>query len=41
MLQSDALKAYYKDLSDKDFETLFAIYHRRFSTNTMPRWSLA
>jgi glutamate synthase (ferredoxin) len=23
------------------FKTPFAIYHRRFSTNTMPRWPLA
>lgn len=41
MLQSDALKQYYKDLVDQDYVTQVAIYHRRFSTNTMPRWSLA
>ena len=41
MLKSDALANFYKDLSNPDYETLFSIYHRRFSTNTMPRWSLA
>jgi glutamate synthase (ferredoxin) len=41
MLKSDALKSFYKDLSNPDYETQFSIYHRRFSTNTMPRWSLA
>ena len=40
-LKSDAVKGFYKDLSNPDYETQFAIYHRRFSTNTMPRWSLA
>ena len=41
MLKSDALGAYYADLLDSTFETAFAIYHRRFSTNTDPKWPLA
>jgi glutamate synthase (ferredoxin) len=41
MLQASALGLFYKDLSDPDFQTAFAIYHRRFSTNTVPKWPLA
>ena len=41
MLQSCALARYYLDLLDERYETRFAIYHRRFSTNTQPRWPLA
>lgn len=41
MLQSSALGEYYLDLKDPDFETGFAVYHRRFSTNTNPKWPLA
>ncbi|MDI6027303.1 glutamate synthase large subunit [Corticibacterium sp. UT-5YL-CI-8] len=33
--------AYYKDLSDPDFETAIALVHQRFSTNTFPSWKLA
>src|SRR5262249_19997308 len=29
------------DLSSPDFETSFAIFHQRFSTNTQPAWRLA
>ena len=32
---------FYKDLVDPLYETKFAIYHRRFSTNTVPKWFLA
>ena len=32
---------YYEDLANPDYKSNFAIYHRRFSTNTMPRWPLA
>lgn len=35
------LKAFYKDLSDPEFCTSFAIFHQRFSTNTLPKWNLA
>ncbi|MDN5204991.1 glutamate synthase large subunit [Fulvivirgaceae bacterium BMA10] len=35
------MKAFYLDLQDEDFEISFALFHQRFSTNTLPRWSLA
>ena len=41
MVQSSALKKFYLDLANELYVSQFAIYHRRFSTNTMPRWSLA
>lgn len=41
MVKSEVLGQFYKDLSNPIYLTNFAIYHRRFSTNTMPKWSLA
>jgi len=41
MLRSVVVGEFYLDLKDTDFETSFAIYHRRFSTNTTPKWPLA
>jgi glutamate synthase (ferredoxin) len=41
MVQSAVLPAFYKDLVNPDYTTKFVIYHRRFSTNTSPRWPLA
>jgi len=41
MVQGCVLPQFYKDLQHPDFTTKFAIYHRRFSTNTNPRWPLA
>jgi len=41
MLQASALGLFYRDLADPDYQTAFAIYHRRFSTNTVPKWPLA
>ncbi len=35
------IKEFYLDLSDKDFKTSFALFHQRFSTNTLPEWKLA
>ncbi len=35
------IKEFYPDLSDKDFKTVFALFHQRFSTNTLPQWKLA
>lgn len=32
---------FYWDLRDPDFETSFAIFHQRFSTNTFPSWDNA
>jgi hypothetical protein len=39
--RSVILAQFYKDLVDPRYKSRFAIYHRRFSTNTMPRWPLA
>jgi len=41
MLKSSAMVRYYKDLRDPRFKVQYALWHRRFSTNTMPRWPLA
>jgi glutamate synthase (NADPH/NADH) large chain len=35
------IKKFYKDLNDEDFEASFALFHQRFSTNTLPEWRLA
>ncbi|WP_020528399.1 glutamate synthase large subunit [Flexithrix dorotheae] len=35
------LKDFFLDLQENDFETSFALFHQRFSTNTLPRWPLA
>nr|YP_009398854.1 glutamate synthase [Cliftonaea pectinata]ARW67982.1 glutamate synthase [Cliftonaea pectinata] len=41
MVKSAVLGQYYLDLNNSLYVSNFAIYHRRFSTNTMPKWSLA
>ncbi|MGN6157072.1 MAG: glutamate synthase large subunit, partial [Devosia sp.] len=41
MFLAAQLRAYYKDLSDPDFESALALVHQRFSTNTFPSWRLA
>ncbi|AFY37378.1 glutamate synthase (ferredoxin) [[Leptolyngbya] sp. PCC 7376] len=41
MVQSEVLGKFYKDLKNPLFKSEFAVYHRRFSTNTMPKWPLA
>ncbi|MFM7635019.1 MAG: glutamate synthase central domain-containing protein, partial [Cyanobacteriota bacterium] len=41
MVRSEVLAAFYGDLRDGRFAVSFAVYHRRFSTNTLPRWPLA
>ena len=41
MVRSAVLAAFYGDLRDERFAVSFAVYHRRFSTNTLPRWPLA
>ena len=41
MVRSEVLGAFYSDLTNPEFETTFAVYHRRFSTNTMPKWPFA
>ncbi|VFQ92156.1 unnamed protein product [Cuscuta campestris] len=41
MLRSEALGKFYCDLQSELYKSPFAIYHRRYSTNTSPRWPLA
>tara|TARA_Y100001968_G_scaffold132178_1_gene120647 strand:+ start:18354 stop:22934 length:4581 start_codon:yes stop_codon:yes gene_type:complete len=41
MVRSEVLSSFYLDLQDSRFEISYAVYHRRFSTNTLPRWPLA
>ncbi|KAF9593998.1 hypothetical protein IFM89_026699 [Coptis chinensis] len=41
MLRSEALGQFYSDLQSDLYKSSFAIYHRRYSTNTSPRWPLA
>ncbi len=35
------IKTFYKDLAEPAFKTSFALFHQRFSTNTLPKWRLA
>ena len=41
MMLAEQVAILYPDLMDKRFESAFAIYHQRYSTNTFPQWSLA
>ena len=41
MVRSAVLGDFYEDLKNPAFKVAFAVYHRRFSTNTMPKWPLA
>ena len=41
LLLADQLPRYYKDLSDPDIQSRFALVHQRYSTNTFPTWDLA
>jgi len=41
MFLAEQLTAFYPDLLDKRFESNFAVYHQRYSTNTFPTWQLA
>jgi glutamate synthase (ferredoxin) len=41
MVRAEILGEFYLDLRNPDYQSSFAIYHRRFSTNTMPKWPLA
>ena len=41
MVRSEVLGQFYIDLIDDLYTSTFAVYHRRFSTNTIPKWSLA
>ncbi len=35
------IETLFPDLQDPDFEISFALFHQRFSTNTLPQWKLA
>ena len=41
MMLAEQVATFYPDLEDERFESAFAIYHQRYSTNTFPQWSLA
>ncbi len=41
LVTADALGAFYLDLADERFAASFAIFHQRFSTNTLPTWERA
>ncbi|MCH2546368.1 MAG: glutamate synthase large subunit [Alphaproteobacteria bacterium] len=41
LFQAEQLESFYPDLSDTRFESCYAIFHQRFSTNTAPLWHLA
>ena len=41
MLRSQAVGEFFQDLTNSEYTTAFAVYHRRYSTNTTPRWPLA
>ena len=38
LVAADLLDAFYLDLADKRFGAPFAVFHQRFSTNTLPTW---
>jgi glutamate synthase (NADPH) large chain len=41
MMLAEQVAVFYPDLMDERFESSFAIYHQRYSTNTFPQWWLA
>ena len=41
LMVADQLANFYLDLADPDYDTAIALFHQRYSTNTMPRWSLS
>jgi len=41
LFTASRIERFYWDLIDPTFETDFAVFHQRYSTNTMPAWSLA
>ena len=38
---AEQVAEFYPDLMDERFDSAFAIYHQRYSTNTFPQWWLA
>ena len=41
MFLAEQVTAFFPDLNDPRFVSSFAVYHQRYSTNTMPTWKLA
>jgi glutamate synthase (NADPH/NADH) large chain/glutamate synthase (ferredoxin) len=41
MLTGTQLLTFYQDLHDPSFKAAFSLVHQRYSTNTLPTWSLA
>jgi len=41
MVRSAVLGEFYQDLRNPAYKSAFGVYHRRFSTNTLPKWPLA
>jgi len=41
LMVGGALATFYRDLADPDYRSAIAVFHERYSTNTVPRWSLA
>ena len=41
MMLAEQVAVFYPDLMDERFQSAFAIYHQRYSTNTFPQWWLA
>ncbi len=41
LFTANKIDDFYWDLRDPGFETRFAIFHQRYSTNTFPSWSIA
>jgi len=41
LVRGEILEQFYLDLQNPEYQSRFAVYHRRFSTNTMPKWPFA
>lgn len=41
LVMPTTIQEFYLDLQEEDFAVSFALFHQRFSTNTLPRWKLA
>ncbi len=41
MFRAEDIDVFYPDLRDPAFESPFALFHQRYSTNTFPEWRLA
>ena len=41
LLNAPQVKRFFKDLSNPNYESCFALFHQRFATNTFPDWTKA